>query len=78
VPLAALVALQHLPEVLDVSLYGDSLHVLTSEADRAPLVSALERAGIHGALVEPIAPTLEDVFVSLTGRPLVDDEEGRS
>lgn len=64
-PLTALTALQHLPEVSDVSLYGDSLHVLTAGGDSAPLVAALARAGIEGASVVQIAPTLEDVFISL-------------
>lgn len=64
-PLVALATLQHLSEVSDVSLYGDSLHVLTREADSTPLSAALAQAGIEGASVKPIAPTLEDVFISL-------------
>ncbi len=64
-PLVALVVLRDLPEVSDVSLYGDSLHILTGAGDPAPLVAALARAGIEGASVAPIAPTLEDVFISL-------------
>ena len=64
-PLSALAVLRGLPGVSDVSLYGDSLHVLVGSADGGPLLAALSAAGIGDAAVQPIAPTLEDVFISL-------------
>lgn len=36
--------------------------------DEAELVAALGAAGISGARVEAIAPSLEDVFISLMKR----------
>jgi ABC-2 type transport system ATP-binding protein len=64
-PMRALGVLQALPEVSDVSLYGDALHVLTSAVDATALTAALAQAGISTATIERIAPTLEDVFISL-------------
>ncbi len=64
-PLAALTALRALPGVSDVSLYGESLHVLVREGDAGTLAAAIAAAGIADATVEPIAPSLEDVFISL-------------
>lgn len=64
-PLATLTAIQGLPGVADVSLYGDSVHVLLSEGDAASLAAAIARAGVVGAVVQAAAPTLEDVFISL-------------
>ena len=65
-PLRALSVLQSVPEVGEVSLYGDSLHILTQLEVVTPFLDALQHAGIANATVEPIAPTLEDVFISLT------------
>ncbi len=64
-PLVTLTAIQGLPGVADVSLYGDSVHVLLNEGDAASLAAAIARAGVVGAVVQAAAPTLEDVFISL-------------
>ena len=66
---AAKTILRTLPEVDDVSLFGTSLHVRgttgTSEAlaERVRAAFAQGGAGQPAVDVQPIAPSLEDVFV---------------
>lgn len=67
-PLRALTILQQVPDASDVTLYGDSLHVLTQATNDTSIVSALTEAGLRDVSVQPIAPTLEDVFISLMRR----------
>lgn len=67
--LRTLAMLQQRTDLSDVSLYGDAIHVLMQTGDREDLESALRAAGITGATVEVIAPSLEDVFISLMKRP---------
>jgi len=58
--------LAHLAEVDDVSLFGTRLHVRGREGTAAALEVVVERAldGVVGpGEVEPLQPTLEDVFV---------------
>ena len=53
--------------VLDATLFGDTIHTLVSEElPQESLISQLE-LGPDQAEIRPIAPTLEDVFVTLTG-----------
>ena len=66
--LRTLALLKNRPGVSDVSLYGDAIHALLQEGDEATLSAALAAAGIVGATVESIAPSLEDVFISLMKR----------
>lgn len=66
-PLLALEVLQRLPDMLDVSLYGDAIHVLVAQGDGRAIAAALTASGIE-ARVNAIAPTLEDVFISLMRR----------
>jgi ABC-2 type transport system ATP-binding protein len=56
-----------LPSILDVTLYGNKLHVLTRDLDRvrADLREGARREGVEIRSMEPITPSLEDVFVSL-------------
>ncbi len=63
---AAMLAARDLPEVRDVTLFGDRLHVLVEES--IPPQTFLERAAPNDASASyrPIAPSLEDVFVLLT------------
>ena len=62
-------ALEHVegaPGVSDASLFGDALHaVLDEPSRRAELTSRLEAAGFSPVRVEPIEPSLEDVFIHL-------------
>jgi ABC-2 type transport system ATP-binding protein len=62
----ALERIPTLPGVRDVTLYGTLLHVLTDpELDAESLGARLRRQGFRVGGLRPIAPSLEDVFVSL-------------
>ena len=70
----ALDLLQKNPSVQDAAVFGNALHLVVSEAaaDMAPLRTYLSMRGVTVTKMEPIHPTLEDVFVSLTtkqGKP---------
>ncbi len=56
-----------LPAVLDVTLRGNKLHVLARDVEqaRAELWRGAQGAGVDIRSIEPVAPSLEDVFVSL-------------
>ncbi len=58
------------PGVLDAAIFGNAIHVVvTSAAEAIPGLSKyLSGQGIAVSKIEPIGPTLEDVFVSLTSR----------
>ena len=60
--------LQQAPGVLDAAVFGNALHLVVKEAATAipELASYLGQRGVTVSRIEPIAPTLEDVFVSLT------------
>jgi len=59
-------AVQHIPGVFSVSLYGDRLHVaLERHAVRASVLDAVKKAGVEIKDVREILPSLEDVFISL-------------
>ncbi len=66
-PMGAVAALQGLPGLADVSVFGSEVHVLATDGDAARLRAAIEAAGIAVSAIGPIAPTLEDVFISLMG-----------
>lgn len=68
-PMRALALLPDAPGVREASLYGTTIHVLLD-----PSLQSAERLsvwlvarGIPVANIAPIAPTLEDVFISLIG-----------
>ncbi len=58
------------PGVLDAAVFGAALHVVVSAAEKArvELAAAMAAAGVQASRIEPIAPSLEDAFVALTGR----------
>jgi ABC-2 type transport system ATP-binding protein len=65
-----------LPDVADVQTFGDRAHlrIVGGEArsSAAAIQQSLERAGMQGVTVRPIAASLEDVFIDLissTTRP---------
>ncbi len=66
-PQEALALLEILPEVRHAALFGRGLHVVTDSARRiVPVIAArLAAAGLPASRLEPIVPSLEDVFVSL-------------
>ncbi len=65
---AALEALESAPGVLDAAVFGNALHIVVeSAAASAPaLRQLLEARGLRVGRIQPIRPSLEDVFVSLT------------
>jgi ABC-2 type transport system ATP-binding protein len=64
----AVEALRAAPGVMDAAVFGNALHLVLQDADEAaPKIEQFLRGrGIEVERIEKIAPTLEDVFVSLT------------
>ncbi len=64
--MAALEILDALPEARETAIFGGGLHVVTAGASAVPVLrAALERGGVEVRRIEPIVPSLEDVFVAL-------------
>ncbi len=63
---------RRLPFVEEAALFGTALHMQTATDEPERLRRELEEAGVKVMEVQQVAPTLEDVFVSLTGRALRD------
>ena len=66
-PQEAMDLVASLPGIKEVALFGIKLHVVAESAEGIPkmISEALPREGFTVALVEPITPTMEDVFISL-------------
>ncbi len=66
-PEVAMERIETLEEVKEAALFGQGLHVITDDAERAmaAIQSLLKREGHTIARIERITPSLEDVFVSL-------------
>ena len=66
-PSDAMTVVEELPEVKEAALFGKGLHVAVSSAETggAAIGKALSAAGIRLERLETIAPSMEDVFVSL-------------
>jgi len=66
-PAEAMTALERLPEVREVALFGNGLHAVAADAAAATaaIQAALDAGGFQPRRIERITPTLEDVFVSL-------------
>jgi ABC-2 type transport system ATP-binding protein len=64
----AVEALQSVPGVIDAAVFGNALHLVVAGAAAAetPIRACLAQRQITVSRIEPIRPTLEDVFVSLT------------
>jgi ABC-2 type transport system ATP-binding protein len=64
----AVEALRSAPNVMDAAVYGNALHIVVEDAAReaTQIREYLAGHGVAVQRVEPIRPTLEDVFVSLT------------
>jgi ABC-2 type transport system ATP-binding protein len=64
----ALEALRTGPGILDAAIFGNAIHVtVTKAAEAIPVLKRyLSERSIAVSRIEPISPTLEDVFVSLT------------
>jgi len=65
--LDSMTLLQGREGILDVAVFGGGLHVKVDNDEAAiPRIRAtLEQAGIEIRSLEPITPSMEDVFVSL-------------
>lgn len=72
----ALDALEQEPAVLDVAVFGATLHVVVADAERdTPAIEGrLSEAGVTVRKIEAIQPALEDVFVALIEQ--ADEEKG--
>jgi ABC transporter DrrB family efflux protein len=65
-PTSRLAELRRLDEVVDATLFGQSIHLLAKETlTEAELLRRLELSP-ETAMIRPITPSLEDVFVTLT------------
>jgi drug efflux transport system ATP-binding protein len=66
----ALEVLHSAPDVIEAALFGDALHVVVDDAAGAmtTLTNLLGAAGVAVGSMAKIEPSLEDVFVSLTGK----------
>jgi ABC-2 type transport system ATP-binding protein len=67
---ASMTLLEKMPGVSDVAVFGGGLHV-TVENDQSAMPKireVLEKAGIQVPILEPIEPSLEDVFVAMIER----------
>jgi ABC-2 type transport system ATP-binding protein len=65
----AMDAIETAAGVLDVAVFGSALHAVVNNANAAiPLLRArLTEQGVQVTKIEQVRPSLEDVFVSLTG-----------
>ncbi len=80
-PLAqAVEALSMHPAVIDAAAFGSALHLAVADAQQAipVLREYLQQQTIQVKRIERIRPTLEDVFVSLTGRDRAGQAEVRA
>ena len=67
---AALLAARSIPELEDVRVFGDLLHLVTSDAEGAERATreTLRARGIEVESLRRIVPSMEDAFMSLTGK----------
>lgn len=74
-PLNSIKALEGEEGILDVAVFGGGLHVTVrdAEAARSKITSLLEREGITIHRLEPIRPSMEDVFVHM-----IEEEERKA
>ena len=60
-------AMRRMPGVRSATIFGQSMHLLVDgQMAEEGIRAELRRAGISGADIRPIGPSLEDVFVALT------------
>ncbi|MGH6657544.1 MAG: ATP-binding cassette domain-containing protein [Actinocrinis sp.] len=74
-PSAASAALDGVDGIRERSVHGQALRVTVNEGDQhlMGIMRALDAAGVPIASIQLARPTLDDVFLTLTGRSLRDD-----
>lgn len=66
-PRRAIAVLRALPDVRSAAAFGTSVHVTTRLTGQAgALAHSLAAAGVPVASIDPLTPSLEDVFIELT------------
>ena len=69
VPTRALAVLKNLPGIIDATIFGESVHLLSQgRIDGQAVEGALRQEGLDRIQWRRIRPSLEDVFVTLTRR----------
>jgi len=73
---AAAAAIKKAVEVRTLSVEGDRVHATVDRGDVAvaPVLRALDKAGLELQSISVARPSLDDVFLNLTGRSLREDE----
>jgi ABC-2 type transport system ATP-binding protein len=73
----AIEAVKPLPQVRDVAVFGNGLHLVVPDARTAAVAvrDAMAAAGVGILRLEVIRPSLEDAFVALTGRAVDSEQE---
>ena len=75
-PIEAMGVLDTMPEVEKTSVFGASVHAVlratkateASTPDWSALAAQLAARGVHVTAIEPVQPSLEDVFLDVVGR----------
>lgn len=65
-PTESLLHLRHFPGVADATLFGQTIHLLVDEAVGEEAIAQALNLPVEKLSLRPIAPSLEDVFVTLT------------
>jgi ABC-2 type transport system ATP-binding protein len=75
---SAVAALERLPEVRKLEVFGETLHISVPDAGPAlsAVQTALHHAGLSDAHLRPILPSLEDVFIALLHTGSKPDADG--
>jgi drug efflux transport system ATP-binding protein len=73
--LGAMKTLETVAGLSEVAVFGGGLHVTADDSVRAipEMRSALDQAGIQAPVIEPIQPSMEDVFVAM-----IEEEERKA
>ncbi len=75
----ALSWLKEQPFCSSATIFGQSVHALIdAQIDDAQLIDRLRKAGFPQATFRPIAPSLEDVFVTLTEQAAQERQNGKA
>jgi ABC-2 type transport system ATP-binding protein len=67
-PVAAMAAIERLPGVEDVALFGDRLHVVLAHAPAEGVAAIVQELRGEAPVVTKVPPSLEDVFIHMIAR----------